>query len=265
MRPSRRTLVTAALFAVAVVAAWAAGSLSGGPGRERLSITAGGAAELVVIAAAALVIFLVVRRWDPADKVRVQWAMLGGACVLYFAGSLANTVAAVATGAVPPFPGLPDVFFIAMYALLGGGAIRAGLAYRRVVGVREPAFGAAAVSVLALIGIAWGLVVPIFQRPDLTFAQSAISVLYPIADTVLLLGPAVFVVLVVRQLGQGALAWPWALVAGGAAVLAGTDAGYAWLRAIGAYRPGDLIDMGWMAAFAALAIGASLARDAYEA
>lgn len=234
-----------------------------GDGRERLSVLVGGSGELVVIGATAIVIFLAVDRWQPSDRVRLPWVLLGGAAVLFFAGNLVYTVSSVLTGVTPAYPGLPDVFFVAMYAFLGAGALSAGASYRRVVGVREPAFAAAAVTVIALLAIAWGLVMPLLQRPDLDAVQTVISVFYPVADIVLLFGPAVFVVFVVRQLGEGALAWPWTFVAAGAVVLAGTDAGYAWLRAIGAYRPGSVIDMGWMVAFAALAVGASLARDAY--
>jgi hypothetical protein len=264
MRPSRRTWVLGVLFLGGVLAAWGGGAWAAGAGSERLAVAIGGSGELVVIGAAAIVVFLAVARWKPSDAVRLPWVMLGGGIVLFFAGNLAYTVYSVSRGVPPGYPGLPDVFFVGMYGLLGAGALAAGASYRRVVGVREPAFAAAAVTAVALIAIVWGLVIPWLQRPDLDAGQTLVSLFYPFADVLLLLGPAVFVVFVVRQLGEGALAWPWAFVAFGAAVLAGTDAGYAWLRAVGAYRPGSVIDMGWMIAFAAIAVGAALARDAYD-
>ncbi|MDO8963489.1 MAG: hypothetical protein Q7W30_03245 [Coriobacteriia bacterium] len=261
---TRRSWVAGAAFFGGAFLIWLLTLLLLQVGQPQTSALVAGTGELVLIGASAIYVFLTVAKWDQTDSVRLQWVLLGGASVAFFAGNLAYNVSLAQTSAPPSYPGLPDVFYVAMYVFFAAGISIAAVSYSRLVDMREPAFAAAAITVVALVVIVFGLVIPVVKHTDLSSAQMAISLFYPLADVLLLVGPAVFAVLVVRQLGTGSLAWPWAFVAFGAGALAVSDAGYAWLRTIGVYNTGSVIDMGWMTAFAAVAVGASLARDAYE-
>jgi hypothetical protein len=92
-------------------------------------------------------------------------------------------------------------------------------------------------------------------------AEKALSSLYPLADILLMVVPAVFVIGVVSSLGGGRLAWQWWAVALGALVIAISDTGYSWLATYDLYSSGSIIDYGWSLGHAFMMLGGLIARD----
>lgn len=262
MRRSRRTWAVLGIGLAATLATWGASAVLAAQGREFATKAVGDIGEILIIAAAAAFILFTASRWDPKDAVRRQWSLVGWAAVAFVVGDIVWAYYEVVQRVEPPYPGAPDIFYVLMYGFMGAGILWAGLAYRHAVPMRRPVAisGVLSLAVLALVG--YFVVYPLATE-DVSAAERAISVLYPVADVVLMIGPALFVLFMVRGLGAGKLARPWMAVSAGAVLIALADSGYALLQLHDAYQSGSPVDMGWMLGFSLIAMGASLARDAY--
>lgn len=232
-----------------------------GIGGEAVSVAISDIGGVLVIGMAALVTIRTALAFGAGESLRSQWLAIGAGIVLYVLGDLMWTYIEVVQGLDPPYPGLPDVFYVAMYVFLGYGIISAALAYRGLVKMRAPLIGSAVIGVASAAAIYVVLVRDIIADPSVALLEKALTAFYPVADTLLLLAPAVFIVLVVSQLGRGALGTPWRFVVAGVAVLAVADALYQWLEWQGLYSTGHLVDLGWMIGYVLLATGASVMRD----
>ena len=88
----------------------------------------------------------------------------------------------------------------------------------------------------------------------------AVSLAYPIGDLLLL---TVTLLVVVTHASQSARLGLW-LLATAFAALSIADSGFAYLTAIGQFGTGNLIDAGWVAGFAVLALAAIKDRSGAE-
>lgn len=216
---------------------------------------------VLVVGAAAAVIIRTALSFGKGEALRAQWLPIGIGVLLYAMGDTVWTYIEVIQGAEPPFPGLPDVFYASLYLFLGYGIIKAAFAYRGLVKVRRPLAMSAAVAISALVALYLVLVKDILVDPSVGLLEKVLDVYYPAADTLLLLWPALFIVMVVSQLGRGALAHPWRFVVAGVSFLALADAVYQWLEWQGMYSTGHFVDLGWMLGYVFIATGASVMRD----
>lgn len=100
--------------------------------------------------------------------------------------------------------------------------------------------------------LAWAVVLgPLWRDSDLSTAAGLVAVAYPFTDVVLL----VLVVLTISRAdaaNRASLYW----VLTGLAAMALVDSGYTFLAQAGQYQTGDVIDVGWLVAYLALALGA---------
>lgn len=248
-----------AVGGIAVIAASYALILAGVGGDYGVALSSdlGG---LVIDVLASFVVLSTALAFQPGEPLRRQWMAFGIGVALFTAGDAAWSYIELVQRADVPYPGVPDFFYVPVYAAFAFGLFTTALAYRRLVSIRVPLIGTGVV-VAALGGGLIGIVLPALSGLDVSPAEQALSVFYPLADLLLLLMPAVFVLFVIRYLRGGALAWPWYSVAVGLAVLGMTDTAFSWLEALELYETGMLVDIGWMAGYLLIAVGASLARD----
>lgn len=218
--------------------------------------------ELVVVTLAALIVLVVSRSFGAGESLRTQWTLIGTGMLAFALGDAVWSWIELALSAEVPYPGLPDVFYVAEYLFVGLALLIAAVAYSRLLDIRVAAGFAATAGVVMLVLLYFGLFAPyILSDPSLAPGELAASIFYPSADVVLLLVPSILLVLVVSKLGHGRLGWPWWFVALGAMILALSDAAYSYLSAADAYAAGSIVDYGWMLAHVSLAVGASLALD----
>lgn len=249
------------MVALAVTAGVAA-TVGLGIGSERFVVAVADIGEIVVVGLAAVVLLVTAARLGPSSSVGRPWLLIGAGAVSYAIGDLVWTVIEVGQGREVPYPGVPDLFYLLEHPLVAAGILAAGLAFRGLVDVRRPALLAGVVgAALSVTVLAWVLVPRVLSDPAVPIAEKALSTLYPLADILLMLAPAVFVVGVVSVLGGGRLAWPWWAVAAGALLIALADIGYSWLSAADLYRSGSLIDHGWSLGHAAMMLGGLIAGD----
>lgn len=219
--------------------------------------------SVAITAVCAAVILAVASSFGKKEPWRRQWLLVGFGVAASAAGHLVQAVEMAASGAVSR-PGMPDVFYISEYLLLGAAFVAVAQSYSGIIDVRRPAAGAIVVGALGIASLWVGIVVP-YVLPDVTSSAEALrTVFYPLADVVLLLVPGVCVALSVAQLGGGRFARPWFAVAAGAAVLAFSDAGIVYLTATGNYLPGSFVDYGPMLAQVLIAMGALMAARIAE-
>ncbi|TDB39709.1 MAG: hypothetical protein D9V44_01760 [Actinobacteria bacterium] len=235
--------------------------VASGVGGESTAVAISDIGGILVIGMAAVVTIRTALAFGTGEPLRAQWLAIGVGIAVYVLGDIVWAYTEVVRGLDPPFPGLPDIFYVAMYVFLGWGIISAALAYKGLVRMKVPLISSAVITIASAAAIYVVLVKDIILDPSVAFLEKALTVFYPAGDTLLLLAPAVFIVLVVSQLGRGALGVPWRFVVAGVAVLAVADAVYQWLEWQGAYSTGHIIDLGWMIGYVLLAVGASVMRD----
>jgi len=105
----------------------------------------------------------------------------------------------------------------------------------------------------ALLLLSWTFVLgPLWRHPDLSTAGGIVALAYPFGDVIIMF-------LIIRTVGSmtatGRRPLLWVLV--GLFAMAVSDSTYAYLVEVGKYATGNLVDVGWVAAYLAIAVGAS--------
>jgi diguanylate cyclase len=257
---SWRTLLTGLVGIVVIVTTWALVQLQiGGPNGTRAASDLG---ELVVVAGAAVITLRTALSYSKDDSLRGQWLLVGLGVASFAVGDLVWSFYEIVLGVLSPFPGLADVFYVAQYGLFGAGLIAAALSYRCLVQIRTPLLVGATAGVVAVFALYVGLLAPyVLVDPSTPLLERLLGTLYPMADMLLIFGPAVAVLMIVVRIGGGRLGWPWLLVGLGAIMMALSDTGFVWLESIGGYSSGNIIDYGWSLGMVFIAVGAMLDRD----
>ena len=218
--------------------------------------------EQLIVTVSALVLFWVaLRAFANSPVAGRQWLLLAIGCASFALGDLIWMYYELFARVEPPYPGWPDAFYALQYPLIGVALVGAGLAYRALVDVRRPAVIAAVVALVLAVALWIGLLKPMVFVEGVTSMEALVSAFYPLADVLLGIGPAVFVLLIVSKLGGGRLGWPlWSVVAG-VLLFTLSDCAYAILNANDAYQSGSFIDYGWSAGQVLIAFGGMLAAD----
>ena len=174
--------------------------------------------------AAVAAILVGVRRYRPAR--RVAWLLFAAGLLASVLGDLVYDLIGYAAGQVPPVS-VADLFYLAMYPLLIGGALAAG---------RPWADRAAGLDAAIVAGGCGLLIWETALKPQLIgagplTAGTLLAAAYPALDVVLL-GAVVGLLLVPARTATHAL------VAAGLGLLLVADTVYAELAAHGGYHPG---------------------------
>lgn len=258
--PSVRTMTIGfvGLGAVAVIRSL----LLIGLGGERIELAVSDLGELAVVAVAAFVVLAVARSFGKGESLRRQWTLIGLGVLSFAIGDAIWSWIELVMRQEVPYPGLPDVFYIAEYVFIGAGLLMATLAYSRLFDIRAAVGFAGTAGIVMMVLLYVGLFSPyILSDSSLAIGELVASIFYPTADVLFLVVPSLAMLLVVGRLAGGRLGWPWWFVAAGAIILAASDAFFSYLSAANAYAGGSIVDYGWMLAHVAFAVGASLAVD----
>ena len=185
------------------------------------------------------------------------WLLLAGAAAAWTFGEGVWAVYDLVLGGPVPVPSYADIGYLgaiplAVAALLSH-PVSPGKAGKRL---RESIDGAALATAVLFLG--WTFVLgPIWQQNDMRTLAGVVTVGYPFGDIVILF-------LIIRSLvhlkrgDRGAIAW----VLVGLLAMSLSDSGYTYLTTVRGYSTGNLIDVGWVAAYLALALGAWSAHAA---
>lgn len=218
--------------------------------------------SVVIVALCATAVFLSANTLRRGERLRTTWTLVGMGVMSFAIGDLTWTVIEVGLGREVPYPGLPDLFYIAEYVFLAWALVRLVSGFRGLVDLKGPILVASVVSLGALAALWMTLLHPyVIADSSVSTAEKILSSFYPTADIVLLGLPTLVALLLVARMGAGVLARPWYAVAVGVLLLALSDATFSWMSAIQGYEGGAIVDYGWMVAHVMIAFGASLAID----
>ena len=105
----------------------------------------------------------------------------------------------------------------------------------------------------AVLLLSWTFVLgSLWRHTDLTTAGGIVALAYPFGDIVIIF----LIVLSVRSMtATGRRPLLWVLV--GLFAMAVSDSTYAYLVEVGRYSTGNLVDIGWVVGYLAIAVGAS--------
>ncbi len=195
------------------------------------------------------------------ESPRKQWLFIGSGMLVYLVGDAIWTYYEVVLRTGIPFPGPPDLFYLAMFPLTAIGLVLAFRSFSAVLHQRKPLVIASVVT-LAVMAALW---LPVF-KPALadtgtTGIARVLGLLYPLGDLWLLFFPALALAILLSRLNGGHLSWPWWIVVAGCVLFAFADTLFPIATNAGTYASGSYIDLGWWLGCTAIAVGASLAVD----
>ena len=105
----------------------------------------------------------------------------------------------------------------------------------------------------ALLLLSWTFVLgPLWRHTHLTTAGGIVAIAYPFGDMVIIF---LIVISVSAMTAQGRAPLLWVLL--GLFAMALSDSTYTYLVEVGRYTTGNLVDVGWVAGYLAIAVGAS--------
>jgi diguanylate cyclase (GGDEF)-like protein len=175
------------------------------------------------------------------------WWLLGSALVLFMVGDALHS-ADHSRDVHTISPGTVDALYLLAYVLL---FVAAGLLARRAAMRDRAAVLDASIWTLGALSVAWlPLLAPYVHDASLTTWQQLVALAYPSMDLGLLL-------MLVHQLSSHSRRGPThRLVMGGLLAMLCSDVAFGLRSLSGDYQAGELTDVGWLAAYVALAAAA---------
>jgi hypothetical protein len=183
---------------------------------------------------------------------RRLWVLLGSALGAWTFAEVIWGVYDLVLNTAVPVPSWADVGYLgaiplAAAALLCHPGMRAAGSYKTRATLDGLAIGT------ALLLLSWTFVLgPLWRHTDLTTAGGIVALTYPFGDMVIIF----LIVLSVRSMtATGRRPLLWVLV--GLFAMAVSDSTYAYLVEVGRFSTGNLVDIGWVVGYLAIAVGAS--------
>jgi diguanylate cyclase (GGDEF)-like protein/PAS domain S-box-containing protein len=254
MKPGDRRPTPAVSVIVAAVLVWT-GLLLLSPGSPKTAQVASNFGLICSALLGAVACYLRSRR---GTDDRRCWLLLGSGALSWGIGQSAWTVYEL-LGRDAPIPSLADVGYLGAVPLLAAGLLSMpGTPVRWPARVRLVLDGA--LIAVALLNVSWILVLgPIVRGDSESWLTQLLSLAYPIGDVVC--GSLALVGLArVRHQSQIPLRTLLLICLGLLSFSIG-DTGFALLTLQGTYQSGQLIDLGWCAGWALLAIAALQPTD----
>jgi PAS domain S-box-containing protein len=190
-------------------------------------------------------------------RIRAGWTLMAISAVAWAAGEIVWSVYEVGLGEPVPYPGWPDVGFLAAMPFAFAG-ILAFWSPPRGTASRWRVWLDGAIVVLALLFTAWVLGLRlVVQDNDDTGLTRTLDIAYPLGD--ILIGTVL--ILAVRRATRRRAARVFVLLLGVAAI-AVADSAFAYLSATGTLGEyGSVLDTGWVAGYLLIALAAAWPRS----
>jgi diguanylate cyclase len=243
----RRVLVAVAVVAIAtcVSAVWV-GLRVGGAGSVRdFDDTATALAALVATG------FCVRAALRHRGQMRLFWSLLAGATLCWTLAEVTWAVYELVLRMSVPVPSWADLGYLGAVPF-AVAALLCHPAMNRAARRRARSLFDSLIVATALVFLSWTLVVgPLWHSTDLSTLGGLVAIAYPFGDVVIVF----FILSAVRErTGVNRLAL-WCLLAG-LLMMALSDSTYTYLTTTNSYATGNLIDVGWIAAYLTIALAA---------
>ena len=210
--------------------------------------------ELVAAAVAGVACLAVSRRHT--GRSRRTWVLLGLSAFSWAAGEAVWSWYELVRGVDVPFPSLADVGYLGAVPLAVAAVLAFPTAPARATS-RARAMLDACLIAASLLFVSWALVLgPVYRGGSGAVLDQVLSLAYPAGDVVIV----AIIVIAAARVPRGGRA-PLVLVGAGLVAMAVADSAFAYLTQIGSYASGNLVDTGWFAGYALLALGALRSTD----
>jgi len=208
-----------------------------------------GEAAAALIAAATCLLAALGQR----GRMRLAWALFAGSALVWAAGEGAWSYFEVIRGQQVPFPSLADVGYLGAVPLaIAGIAVFPG---RHRAASRFASLLDGAIMAGALLLISWATVLgTVYRAGTGTPLVAVLGLAYPASDIVI---AVMALMLVGRTAGSARL--PLLLVAAGLFANLLSDSAFAYLTTVNTYGPAQPVDIGWVAGYLLIALGAARA------
>ncbi len=179
------------------------------------------------------------------------WLLLAAACGAWTIAEVIWAVYEIVLRTAVPVPSWADLGYLSaiplvVAALISHPAMSTGRKNRT-----RATFDGVVVAT-AVFFLSWTFVLgPLWRHTDLSSLGGIVAVAYPFGDVIM-----VFLVIVVIREMAGGDRFALLCVLGGLLAMAGADSTYTYLTEAGRYNVGQLVDVGWVAAYLGLALGA---------
>lgn len=183
------------------------------------------------------------------------WLLLGAAAIAWTVAEIIWAAYDLVLKVPVPEPSWADVGYLsaiplAIAALVSHPSIRHGRTRRA-----RATLDGLAIATAALF-LSWTIVLgPVWRHTDLSSLGGVVAIAYPFGDVVMI----TLVLLVVRAAGASGR-FSLFCVLGGILAMALADSTYTYLREVGHYATGDVVDVGWVISYLGLALGAYCSR-----
>ncbi len=244
--PQRRARATACvLVVIAAFAAWLKWRIGGPTAVEDFDDVA---TALAALAAALLCLRAGLTCLGPSRRF---WLLMAAACGAWTAAEVTWAVYDIVLRTAVPIPSWADLGYLSatplvVAALVSHPALSMGRRHR------GRAIFDGTVAATAVFFLGWSFVLgPLWRNTDLTSLGGIVAVAYPFGDIVM----AFLVVLLIREMSHGDR-FALGCVLAGLVAMAVADSTYTYLTEAGRYSVGQLVDVGWVAGYLGLALGA---------
>jgi diguanylate cyclase (GGDEF)-like protein len=194
------------------------------------------------------------------DGAHRAWRWISAGCGAWVAGGATWASYELIGDPAVPFPGLPDVGFLAcpVLAMIGllrwpGGRDARALRPAALLDGMSAAASLLVLSLLTTLGAVW-------RVGEKDVAELLVGAAYPLSDVLL----ATFTLLLLARLGRSART-PMLLLAAGMLALAVADSGFVYVSTAGSYAPGQVFNVGWVAGFLLVGLAGLVTRPAATA
>lgn len=226
---------------------------------EQAVTAIGDYSQFAITAFATGLLFWAASRFSERERLRTQLRLFGVGIGLFALGQAIWTYYEVILATEVPYPGWPDVFFVASYLPMAYALILALLSFRRLTSVVLPMVMAVAVGAVGF-GALWVVIfADIMADPEISLLEKLLGAAYPFLDIVVNVPLAVALVLIAVRMGTGRIAWPWWAVIVGLCIVAAADTAFTVTTANDTYATGSIIDLGWTLGYSTIAWGGMLA------
>lgn len=208
--------------------------------------------QLVAAGAAALACWFAGQQ-AKAPRVRWAWRLLAAATGAWAAGEASWSYDELLTGRAVPFPSLADAGFLLFPVLAAAALLLLPAGKQAVSRLLDLLDGLLIAGSLLVLTWATSLGAAL-DAGGATRLVTALSLAYPLGDLVVI----TLVLLVIGRVTGGRRV-VLGLLAAGLVALAAADSTFVYLTSTGSYSSGDVCDLGWVAGFALVALGAVVA------
>lgn len=254
---SRRTVALGLALTVFTLAGYA---VVAGAGDDASALLANAPSVVVGVLCVAVMVWSVLKV-GLGERVGRQGLWLTAGLAASVLGDTLWAYYEVVAGIDVPFPGVPDIAYLAMYVLMSVGIVRALHSFSGLFSLTQPLATGAAIALAATVALYASVFAPLIASSAGDPFARAVLIAYPVGDIWFLLMPAMALALTARQFAGGWIAWPWRIVVLAFVAIAAADVLFNIGVVNGTYHTGSPIDSLWLLGYSALAVAGSLMVD----